>query len=103
MAHSLKNRNTRTHTRAIRRRSLELRDEERQVIRRLERIETLQGARAPTADLLAEVRQLLREGEAWLAVEHEGASANGEAGHVQTAAAEAALQGCRATMHEERR
>ena len=79
-------------------------DEARQVIRRLERIETLQGARAPTADLLAEVRQLLREGEAWLAVEHgEGASANAEAGHVQTAAAEAALQGCRATMHEERR
>ena len=79
-------------------------DEARRVIRRLERIETLQGARAPAADLLAEVRQLLREGEAWLAVEHgEGASANGEAGHVQTAAAEAALQGCRATMHEERR
>lgn len=79
-------------------------DEARRVIRRLERIETLQGAHAPAADLLAEVRQLLREGEAWLAVEHgEGASANGEAGHVQTAAAEAALQGCRATMHEERR
>jgi hypothetical protein len=75
-------------------------DEARRVIRRLERIETLQGARAPAADLLAEVRQLLREGEAWLAVEHrEGASGNGEAGHGQTAAAEAALQGCRATMH----
>lgn len=77
-------------------------DEARRVIRRLERIETLQGARAPAADLLAEVRQLLREGEAWLAVEHgEGASGNGEAGHGQTAAAKAALQGCRATMHEE--
>jgi hypothetical protein len=79
-------------------------DEARRVIRRLERIETLQGARAPAADLLAEVRQLLREGEAWLAVEHgEGASGNGEAGPGQTAAAEAALQGCRATMHEEGR
>ena len=50
-------------------------DEARRVIRRLERIEAMQGARAPAADLLAEVRQLLREGEAWLAVEHgEGTS-----------------------------
>jgi hypothetical protein len=74
-------------------------DEARQVIRRLERIETLQGARAPAADLLAEVRQLLREGEAWLAVEHETRGpAHGEAGGRQTAAAEAALRGCRAIL-----
>ena len=76
-------------------------DEARRVIRRLERIETLQGAHAPAADLLAEVRQLLREGEAWLAVEHrEEAHGNGEAACRQTAAAEAALRGCRATMGE---
>ena len=74
-------------------------DEARRVIRRLERIETLQGAEAPAADLLAEVRQLLREGEAWLAVEHaNGGSGGGEAGGAQTAAAEAALRGCRATI-----
>jgi hypothetical protein len=76
-------------------------DEARRVIRRLERIETLQGAQAPAADLLAEVRHLLREGEAWLAVEHEnGASGDGDAGRGQTAAAEAALRGCRATIVE---
>jgi hypothetical protein len=76
-------------------------DEARRVIRRLERIETLQSAQAPAADLLAEVRQLLREGEAWLAVEHgEGVSGNGEAGRRQIAEAEAALRGCRATMGE---
>ena len=76
-------------------------DEARRVIRRLERIETLQGAQAPAADLLAEVRQLLREGEAWLAVEHgTRAPGNGETGCGQTAAAEAALRGCRATMDD---
>jgi len=76
-------------------------DEARRVIRRLERIETLQGAEAPAADLLAEVRQLLHEGEAWLAVEHaNGGSGNGEAGGGQTAAAEAALRGCRASIGE---
>ena len=76
-------------------------DEARRVIRRLERIETLQGAHAPAADLLAEVRQLLREGEAWLAVEHEnGGSGNGEAGS-PTEAAEAVLRGCRATIEGE--
>ena len=74
-------------------------DEARRVIRRLERIETLQGAHAPAADLLAEVQQLLREGEAWLAVEHgNGGSGDGERGGRQTAAAEAALRGCRATI-----
>lgn len=48
-------------------------DEARTVIRRLERIETLQSEQAPAAALLAEVRQLLREGEAWLAAERDGA------------------------------
>ena len=76
-------------------------DEARRIIRRLERIETLQGARAPAADLLAEVRLLLREGEAWLAAEHgEVATADGEGGRGSTAAAEAALRGCRSTIDE---
>jgi hypothetical protein len=78
-------------------------DEARRIIRRLERIETLQCAHAPAADLLAEVRHLLREGEAWLAVEHgNGGAGDGEAGERHTAAAEAALRGCRATIGEEK-
>jgi hypothetical protein len=77
-------------------------DEARRVIRRLERIETLQGAQAPADELLAEVQHLLREGEAWLAAEHENeASDDGDAGREQTTAAEAALRGCRATIVEE--
>jgi hypothetical protein len=44
-------------------------DEARTVIRRLERIEALQGADAPAKEVLAEVRQLLAEGEAWLSAE----------------------------------
>ena len=75
-------------------------DEARRVIRRLERIESLQGAHAPAADVLAEVRQLLREGEAWLAVEHENGGSGDEAAGRPTAAAEAALRGCRTTIGE---
>jgi hypothetical protein len=44
-------------------------DEARQVIERLERIDALRREGAPAADLLAEVRGLLAEGERWLAVE----------------------------------
>ena len=39
---------------------------------RLERIEALEREGAGPKQLLAEVRQLLREGEAWLETEHEG-------------------------------
>jgi hypothetical protein len=39
------------------------------VMERLERIEALQRADAPAAALLAEVRKLLCEGEAWLVAE----------------------------------
>ena len=82
-------------------------DEARTVIRRLERIETLQSEQAPAAALLSEVRQLLREGEAWLAAERNEAwsrpalEAEGRAvGEVAcdgeaTAEAAAALAGCR--------
>jgi len=44
-------------------------EEARRVLERLERIETLRRDGAPAADLLAEVRGLLAEGERWLAAE----------------------------------
>lgn len=80
-------------------------DEARRVIQRLERIEALQSARAPADELLAEVRQLLREGEAWIAAEHRdgdgrGGDAGGEGGADPTAGAAAVLDGCRATLAE---
>jgi hypothetical protein len=91
-------------------------DEARTVIRRLERIEALQSEEAPAAALLTEVRQLLREGEAWLAAERDGAAsrrAGGEArpapdvdgtgsGGEGTAGAAAALAGCREKFAERR-
>ena len=82
-------------------------DEARKVIQRLERIEALQSARAPADELLAEVRQLLREGEAWIAAEHRhgdgpGREAAGEGGADATAGAAAVLEGCRASLEERR-
>jgi hypothetical protein len=50
-------------------------DEARRVMLRLERIERLQEEEAPAAVLLAEVHQLLREGEAWIAAEGEASGA----------------------------
>jgi hypothetical protein len=47
-------------------------DEARAVIERLARIEALEREGAPPRSVLAEVRELLREGEAWLEAEHEG-------------------------------
>jgi hypothetical protein len=47
-------------------------DEARAVIHRLERIEALEREGAGPKQLLAEVRELLREGEAWLETEREG-------------------------------
>jgi hypothetical protein len=44
-------------------------DEARRVIERLERIEELDRATASPAELLDEVRGLLREAEAWVRVE----------------------------------
>jgi hypothetical protein len=79
-------------------------DEARKVIRRLERIEALQTTHAPAAELLGEVRQLLAEGEAWIAAEREGAEnhavavagAASRAGATDEAAA--ALAGCRGVL-----
>jgi hypothetical protein len=47
-------------------------DEARAVIHRLERIEALEREGARPQQLLAEVRELLREGEVWLETEREG-------------------------------
>jgi hypothetical protein len=44
-------------------------EEARKVIERLERIEALDRATASPAELLAEVRSLLHEAEAWVRVE----------------------------------
>jgi len=44
-------------------------EEARRVLARLERIETLQREDALPADLLAEVRALLQEAEAWVRAE----------------------------------
>ena len=44
-------------------------DEARQVLERLERIDALRRDGARAAELLAEVRSLLTEGERWMAAE----------------------------------
>ena len=44
-------------------------DEARALLRRLERIEALDRAGAAAPDLLGELRELLREAEAWAALE----------------------------------
>ena len=77
-------------------------DEARILIRRLERIEALQRSAAPAEELLREVRQLLAEGEAWLAVEPAGSrTRDGDRSAdptVETARAAAALDCCRTTL-----
>jgi hypothetical protein len=78
-------------------------DEARILIRRLERIEALQRSAAPAEELLREVRQLLAEGEAWLAVEPAGSRTRdadlSADPSVETATrAAAALDCCRTTM-----
>jgi len=54
-------------------------DEARSVIHRLERIEALEREGAGPKQLLAEVRELLREGEAWLETERDGTELAAEA------------------------
>jgi hypothetical protein len=82
-------------------------DEARRVIRRLERIEALKSSHAPAEELLGEVRQLLSEGEAWLAAERGGArrkdgNGGGREDERVTDDAAAALAGCRATIAAQR-
>ena len=62
-------------------------DEARAVLERLERIEALEGSGAPAADLLDEVRGLLRDAEAWVRSEPCG-----------TDVAEGAIERCRAAL-----
>jgi hypothetical protein len=50
-------------------------DEARAVLERLNRIEALERERADPRTLLAELRELVREAEAWVRVEHEPARA----------------------------
>lgn len=47
-------------------------DAARRVVERLDRIEALKAAEAGPAELLAELRALVREGEAWAAAEATG-------------------------------
>jgi hypothetical protein len=62
-------------------------DEARRVLERLQRIDRLREAGGSRPVLLAEVRQLLEEGEAWLAAEREG-----------TERARQALEACRSRL-----
>ena len=54
-------------------------DEARAVVRRLRRIEALDRERAPAGSLLAEVRELLAEAEAWIRAEPGGTDLAAEA------------------------
>jgi hypothetical protein len=72
-------------------------------MRRLERIEALQSSKASAEELLGEVRQLLAEGEAWLAAEAGGRGAGDGnrlvgAGPSATSDAAAALADCRTRL-----
>jgi multidrug resistance efflux pump len=62
-------------------------DEARMVLRRLRRIEALEREGASPRSLLAEVRALLEEAEAWVASERGGADE-----------AELALERCRSAL-----
>lgn len=62
------------------------------MIQRLERIEVLRREGAPAAELLAEVRGLLTEGERWLAAEKPDGVDR----------ARAALADCRTALSDER-
>ena len=66
-------------------------DEARRVLDRLTRIEVLDREGAQPQHLLAEVRELLREAEAWVARERDGADA-----------AAASLDRCRDALAVER-
>jgi hypothetical protein len=64
-------------------------DEARRVLERLERIDRLRAGGGPRVVVLAEVRKLLEEGEAWLAAESGGAER-----------AQHALDACRRRLDE---
>jgi hypothetical protein len=60
-------------------------EEAAHVLERLERIESLRASNAPAAELLAELRALVEEAEAWAMVE------GGEAGEAAAARLRSAL------------
>jgi hypothetical protein len=62
-------RDTRRHSRAPERRTLAGMDEARRVLERLERIDRLRAGGGSRLVLLAELRKLVEEGDAWLAAE----------------------------------
>ena len=76
------------HSRALVRASVGGMEEAEHVLERLRRIDALQREQAPAAALLAEVRELVAEAEAWLEVEPAGARAEG------------ALERCRGALGE---
>lgn len=65
-------------------------DEARQVLERLERIDRLRAGGGRRSAIIAEMRKLLEEGEAWLAAEPAG-----------TAPAREALDACRLRLASE--
>jgi hypothetical protein len=65
-------------------------DEARAVLNRLRRIEALEANEAPPQLLLPELRELVREAEAWTRAEH-----------ADTEEAEAALERCRDALAKE--
>lgn len=54
-------------------------DEARRVLERLERIDALQNAAAPPRELLAELRELVRDAEEWVRAEPGGTDLAAEA------------------------
>ena len=60
-------------------------EEAEHVLERLERIDAMRAADAPAAELLAELRALVREAEAWVRAE------GGDAGEAAVARLRAAL------------
>jgi hypothetical protein len=64
-------------------------EEDRRVLERLRRIELLESERAPAHAILAEVRELLVEAEAWLRTSPAGAER-----------AERAVEACREALEQ---
>jgi hypothetical protein len=66
-------------------------EEARQVLERLARIEELEREQVPPAELLGELRELVREAEAWARAERQGDRAI------------RAVERCRSALAEQRR
>jgi hypothetical protein len=62
-------------------------EEARTVLARLARIEALEGRSAPPGELLDELRELVREAEAWVRCEHDAEAAEDALDRCRTALA----------------